>query len=235
MLSRERDDGMKGTLVNAAVVLLGSGIGLLLRRGFAERYQKTVMQGLGLAVFIIGLEMALKTKNVLIVILSLVIGGLLGEYIDIDARLNRFGAWLSAQTKGVYGDVGQGFVAASLIYCVGAMAIVGSIQDGLTGDATTLYAKSMLDGISSVVLTSAMGIGVALSSISILLYQGSISLLAGQLSAVLGEAVVREMTAAGGVLIIGIAFLMLELKTIKVANLLPAILLAAIITTYWPA
>lgn len=236
MPSRGReDDSMKGTLVNSAVVLLGSGIGVLLRRGFAERYQKTVMQGLGLAVLLIGIEMSLKTKNVLIVILSLVIGGLLGEWIDIDKRLNRFGAWLSEQTKGVYGDVGQGFVAASLIYCVGAMAIVGSIQDGLTGDATTLYAKSMLDGISSVVLTSAMGVGVALSSVSILLYQGSITLLAGQLSTVLGDAVVREMTSVGGILIIGIAFLMLEVKSIKVANLLPAIILAAAITTYWPS
>lgn len=224
---------MKGTLVNAAVVLLGSGLGLLLRRGFAERYQITVMQGLGLAVLLIGLEMALKTQNVLIVILSLVTGGLAGEWADIDARLNRFGNWLSEQTKGKYGDLGQGFVAASLIYCVGAMAIVGAIQDGLTGDATTLYAKSMLDGISSIVLTSAMGAGVALSSFSILLYQGTISLLAGQLSSVLSEAVIREMTAVGGVLIIGIALLMLEIKAIKVANLLPAILFAAIIATYW--
>lgn len=224
---------MKGTLVNAAVVLLGSGLGLLLRRGFAERYQITVMQGLGLAVLLIGLEMALKTQNVLIVILSLVTGGLAGEWADIDARLNRFGNWLSEQTKGKYGDLGQGFVAASLIYCVGAMAIVGAIQDGLTGDATTLYAKSMLDGISSIVLTSAMGAGVALSSFSILLYQGTISLLAGQLSSVLSETVIREMTAVGGVLIIGIALLMLEIKAIKVANLLPAILFAAIIATYW--
>lgn len=224
---------MKGTIVNTAVVLLGSGLGLLLRRGFAERYQKTVMQGLGLAVLLIGLEMALKTQNVLIVILSLVIGGLAGEWTDIDACLNRFGNWLSEQTKGKYGDLGQGFVAASLIYCVGAMAIVGAIQDGLTGDATTLYAKSMLDGISSVVLTSAMGAGVALSSISILIYQGAITLLAGQLSSVLSEAVIREMTAVGGVLIVGIALLMLEIKAIKVANLLPSILFAAVIATYW--
>lgn len=224
---------MKGTLVNAAVVLLGSGVGLMLRSGFAERYQKTVMQGLGLAVLLIGMEMALKTKNVLIVILSLVVGGLAGEWGNIDDKLNRFGAWLSEQTKGRYGDLGQGFVAASLIYCVGAMAIVGAIQDGLAGDATTLYAKSMLDGISSIVLSSALGAGVALSSISILVYQGSISLLAGQLSTVLGEAVIREMTAVGGVLIVGIALSMLEIKIIKVANLLPAILFAALIAANW--
>ena len=224
---------MKGTLVNAAVVLLGSGVGLALRSGFAERYQKTVMQGLGLAVLIIGLEMALKTKNVLIVILSLVLGGLAGEWCNIDDKLNKFGAWLSEQTKGKYGDIGQGFVAASLIYCVGAMAIVGAIQDGLAGDATTLYAKSMLDGISSIVLTSALGAGVALSSVSILIYQGSVSLLASQLSPLLGEAVIREMTSVGGVLIVGIALSMLEIKSVKVANLLPAIFFAAVTATYW--
>lgn len=224
---------MKGTLVNAAAVLLGSGVGLLLRRGFAERYQKTVMQGLGMTVFLIGMEMALKTENVLIVILSMAGGGLIGEWLDIDARLSRLGAWLSAKSKGEYGDLGQGFVAASLIFCVGAMAIVGAIQDGLTGDAGTLYAKSMLDAISSVVLTSTLGAGVALSSISVLLYQGCITLLAGQLSSVLSDAVIREMTAVGGVLIVGISLLMLEIKTIKVANLLPAIFFAVLIATYW--
>lgn len=224
---------MKGTLVNAAVVLLGSGIGLALRSGFAERYQRTVMQGLGLAVLVIGIEMSLKTNNVLIVILSLVVGGLTGEWCNIDDKLNKLGAWLSEQTKGRYGDIGQGFVAASLIYCVGAMAIVGAIQDGLAGDATTLYAKSMLDGISSVVLSSALGAGVALSSLSVLLYQGAISMLAGQLSPLLGDAVIREMTSVGGVLILGIALSMLEIKIIKVANLLPAILFAAVIATYW--
>ncbi|MDU4961302.1 MAG: DUF554 domain-containing protein [Sporomusaceae bacterium] len=224
---------MKGTLVNSAAVLVGAGAGLLLRRGFAERYQKTVMQGLGLAVGLVGLEMALKTENMLIVILSLATGGLLGEWVDIDRRLNSFGGWLSEKSKGGYGDLGQGFVAATLIFCVGAMAVVGSIQDGLTGDAATLYAKAMLDGISSVILASAMGAGVALSSVSILLYQGTITLLAGQISSLLGPAVIREMTAVGGILIIGISLLMLEIKTIKVANLLPAILAAAILATFW--
>ena len=212
--------------------MVGSILGLMLRSSFPERYQKTVMQGLGLAVLLIGLEMALKTKNILIIIVSLVLGGLAGEWVDIDERLKRFGAWMSEKTKGKYGDVGQGFVTASLIYCVGAMGIVGAIQDGLTGDSTTLYAKTMLDGIAAVVLASSMGAGVALSSVSILVYQGSISLLAGQLSTALSDAVIREMTAAGGVLIVGIAVIMLEIKIVKVANLLPAILFAAIIAAY---
>lgn len=221
---------MKGTIVNAVAVLTGSLAGVILRQGIPERYQQTVMQGLGLAVGIIGLEMALKTQNILIVIISLILGALCGEAIDIDRWLERFGAWLTKKLGSKYGDVGQGFVTASLVYCVGAMAVVGAIQDGLTGDASTLYAKSMLDGVSSVVFASTMGIGVALSSVSIMLYQGAITLLATVFSSVLSEAVIREMTAVGGVLIVGISMLMLQIKKIKVANLLPAIPAAAIIT-----
>jgi uncharacterized membrane protein YqgA involved in biofilm formation len=221
---------MKGTIVNAVAVLAGSMTGIVLRHGIPERYQQTVMHGLALAVGLIGLEMALKTQNILIVILSLIIGALCGEAIDIDKRLEQVGAWLTKKLGSQYGNAGQGFVTASLVYCVGAMAVVGSIQDGLIGDASTLYAKSMLDGVSSIVFASTMGIGVALSSVSIVLYQGTITLLAAVFSSVLSEAVIREMTAVGGVLIVGISLLMLEIKKIKVANLLPAIPAAAIIT-----
>ncbi|MCE5285272.1 MAG: DUF554 domain-containing protein [Pelosinus sp.] len=221
---------MKGTIVNAVAVLTGSLAGVILRQGIPERYQQTVMQGLGLAVGIIGLEMALKTQNILIVIISLILGALCGEAIDINRWLERLGGRLTKKLGSKYGDAGQGFVTASLVYCIGAMAVVGSIQDGLTGDASTLYAKSMLDGVSSVVFASTMGIGVALSSVSILLYQGAITLLAAVFSSVLSEAVIREMTAVGGVLIVGISMLMLEIKKIKVANLLPAIPVAAIVT-----
>lgn len=221
---------MKGTIVNALVVLTGSVAGVILRQGIPEKYQQTVMQGLGLAVGLIGLDMALKTQNILIVIVSLILGGLCGEAIDIDQGLSRLGAWLTQKLGSKYGDAGEGFVTASLVYCVGAMAVVGSIQDGLTGDASILYAKSMLDGVSSVVFASTMGIGVALSSVSIFLYQGAITILAGAFSSVLSEAVIREMSAVGGVLILGISLLMLEIKRIKIANLLPAIPAAAIIT-----
>jgi len=225
---------MKGTLVNAAAVLAGSAAGMLLKRGIPEKYQQTVMQGIGLAVGVIGLQMAFKTQNILIVIISLVLGALLGEAVNIDGLLNRLGAWLTNRLGSQYGNVGQGFVTASLVYCVGAMAVVGSIQDGLTGDANTLYAKSMLDGIAAIVFTSSMGVGVALSSVSILLYQGIITLLAGYFSALVTDSIITELTAVGGVLIIGISLLMLEIKQIKVANLLPAIPVAAIIAAVWP-
>jgi uncharacterized membrane protein YqgA involved in biofilm formation len=221
---------LKGTIVNAIAILLGSMAGMVLRKGIPDRFQRTVMQGLGLAVGIIGLEMALKTQNILIVIISLIVGAICGEALDIDRWLEKTGAWLTKRLGSQYGNAGQGFVTASLVFCIGAMAVVGSIQDGLIGDASILYAKSMLDGVASVVFASTMGIGVMLSSIPVFIYQGAITLLAAAFGGVLSEAVVREMSAVGGVLIVGISLLMLDIKKIKVANLLPAIPAAAVIT-----
>ncbi|MDF2570696.1 MAG: ydfK [Sporomusa sp.] len=228
---------MKGTIVNAAAVLLGSGLGLALKRGIPEKYQSTIMQGMALAVGIIGLQMAFKTENILVVILGLAVGAIVGEALNIDGILNKIGACLSdkfGKDNPGEANVGQGFVTASLVYCIGAMAVVGSIQDGLTGDASTLYAKSLIDGIISIVFTSSMGIGVAFSSVSILIYQGIITLLAGFFSAVLSDGVIKEMTATGGILIVGVSILMLELKKIRLANLLPAIPAAAVIAYFWP-
>ncbi|MBC8016192.1 MAG: DUF554 domain-containing protein [Sporomusaceae bacterium] len=225
---------MKGTLVNAAGIVCGSIVGLLLKKNVPEKYQQTVMHGLALSVGLIGLQMAFKTQNILIVILSVVIGGLIGEFIDIDRCLNRVGEWLTKRMGSKYGSVGEGFIMGSLVFCVGAMAIVGSIQDGLTGDASTLYAKAMLDTVGSVVFASGMGIGVALSGVSVLLYQGMLTLLASSLSSFISEDMIREMSAVGGLLIIGISLLILQIKTIKVANLLPAVPVAAIIVLLWP-
>ncbi|CUH95782.1 putative membrane protein [Propionispora sp. 2/2-37] len=224
---------MKGTLVNVSTVLVGALSGVLLKKGLPEKYQKTLTHGLGLAVGLIGLQMALKTNSILIVIISLVIGGILGEAIDIDRWLSALGSWINSRIGSQYGNAGQGFVTASLVFCVGAMAVVGSIQDGLTGDASTLYAKSILDGVFSFVFSSSMGIGVALSGISIFVYQGTITMLAGLFSSILSDNIIREMTAVGGVLIVGISLLMLEIKNIKVANFLPAIPAAALIAALW--
>lgn len=225
---------MKGTIVNVAAILIGSGLGIALKKGIPTKYQETVVQCLGISVGLIGLQMALKTQNILAVIISLVLGALIGEFFNLDAWLNRMGDWLTAHFGKQYGNVGQGFVTASLIYCIGAMAIVGSIQDGLTGNADTLYAKAMLDGVFSVVFASTLGIGVMLSGVTVLLYQGSITLLAGIFSTVLSEAMITEMTAVGGVLIIGISLTTLELKKIRLANLLPAIPVAAVLIALWP-
>ena len=206
---------MKGTLVNTVAVLVGSGLGVLLKTGLAEKYKETVMQTLGLAVGIIGIKMALASENFIMVILSLVIGAIMGEYFTLNKKIDNLGQKLTAKCGEKYGDVGVGFVTASLIYCIGAMAIVGALQDGINGDAGILYAKALLDGISAIVFAATLGIGVSLSALSILVYQGSITLLAGVLQPLLIPAVITEITATGGVLIIAIALSMLNILKIR--------------------
>lgn len=219
---------MKGTLANTLAVLIGSGAGMLLRRGIPAGVRTTIMHGLALAVLLIGLQMALKTQNVLVVIISLVVGALIGEALDLDGRLNRLGAWLERHCGGE-SNVSKGFITASLVFCVGAMAVVGALQDGLSGDASTLYAKSTLDLVSSTVFASTMGPGVALAALPVFVYQGGITLAAAYLSPYVTAPMLSEMTAVGGLLIVGISLMMLDIIRIKVANLLPAIFVAALL------
>ena len=226
---------IQGSVVNAAAIVAGTAVGLLLRKGIQERYQQTVLSGVAMSVGLIGVTMALKTQNILLVIVSMVLGGLVGELLDIDARLERMGALLTQRLGAQYGNVGQGFVTASLVFCVGAMAVVGSIQDGMTDDAATLYAKATLDGIASAVFASSMGAGVALSAVPVLLYQGGISLAAAAFGATLPTAAVTEMSAVGGLLIVGISMRMLNLGDIRIANLLPAVFVAPLLVLFWPA
>ena len=226
---------MKGTLVNTVAVLVGSGLGVLLKTGLAEKYKETVMQTLGLAVGIIGIKMALASENFIMVILSLVIGAIMGKYFTLNKKIDNLGQKLTAKCGEKYGDVGVGFVTASLIYCIGAMAIVGALQDGINGDAGILYAKALLDGISAIVFAATLGIGVSLSALSILVYQGSITLLAGVLQPLLIPAVITEITATGGVLIIAIALSMLNILKIRIANLLPSMLVVIFLAYLWKA
>ena len=226
---------MKGTLVNTVAVLVGSGLGVLLKTGLAEKYKETVMQTLGLAVGIIGIKMALASENFIMVILSLVIGAIMGEYFTLNKKIDNLGQKITAKSGEKYGDVGVGFVTASLIYCIGAMAIVGALQDGINGDAGILYAKALLDGISAIVFAATLGIGVSLSALSILVYQGSITLLAGVLQPLLIPAVITEITATGGVLIIAIALSMLNILKIRIANLLPSMLVVIFLAYLWKA
>lgn len=220
---------MKGTIVNCLAIAVGSGLGLLLKSKISPKYQETIMQGLGLSVLLIGLTMAIKTQNVLIVTISMIIGAVIGEIIDIDGKLNRAGERLSARFQSSGGAIGKAFVTTSLVYCIGAMAIIGALQDGLTGDASTLYAKAMLDGTGAVIFTATLGIGVILSIIPVLVYQGTITLLATWLSPLLTEAVICEVTAVGGLLIVGIGLSLLKISQIKIANLLPAVFVAGIL------
>lgn len=223
-----------GTLVNSGAILAGAGAGLLLRRGLPEKWQESIMQGVALCIIVIGVQMAFKSENIMIVIFSIVLGAIVGEGIDIDTKLQRFGDWIGRKLIGGHDAgaakaIGEGFVAASLIYCVGAMAIIGSLQDGLKGDTTILFAKSTLDGIIAIILTANLGIGVALSAVSVLLYQGTLTLLAGVLEPVLTTSILNEVTATGGMLIMAIGVNMLKVVQIRISNLLPAVLWAGII------
>lgn len=219
---------MFGTLVNAAAIFVGSILGLILKKGINEKLKKTVMDGLALCIILIGISGALKSSDTLLIIISIVTGGIIGEFIDIDSKLKNLGDKLEEKLSKNGSKFSEGFVTATLLFCVGSMAIVGSIEAGLTGNYKTLFAKSMLDGISSIIFSSTLGIGVMFSGVSVLIYQGAITLMSGLLVGILTEAMTAEITAVGSLLILGLGLNMLNITKIKVANLLPSILIPLI-------
>jgi uncharacterized membrane protein YqgA involved in biofilm formation len=228
-----------GTTVNAAAVALGALAGMVLPR-MPERVRDVIMQGLGLAILFLGISMGLKTGNFIVVILSLVLGGVIGEALRLSARLDELGRRIEAAVKrggrreggkGANGAVAEGFVTATLLFCVGAMAVLGAMESGLRGDHTILYTKSLLDGISAMLLAAAFGFGVIFSAAALFLYQGAIALSAKYITSFLSGAeldlIVTEVSAVGGILIAGIGLGVLQIKKINVVNLLPSIFVAA--------
>lgn len=220
---------LMGTIVNVVLIIIGGVIGSFTKRGIPERFRTLIMSAIGLVTAVIGITFATQTSNILIVIVSLVIGGILGEMIDIDDKLNQMGEWVKAKIKGEKSDVGEGVVTATLLFCIGSMAIMGSLDSGLRGDHTILYTKSVMDGISSILFAGSMGVGVILAAIPVLIYQGLLTLLASSLEPYLSAVLITEMSAVGGILLIGLGLSILEIKKIKVANLLPAIIIPSII------
>jgi hypothetical protein len=230
---------MTGTIINIVAVLVGGGLGLLFGARLSDHLKRTVMAGLGLFAAVTGIKMFLETNNSLVVLGAILIGALLGEWWRIEDGLQNLGRWLEKRLNG--GEAKnpeaasdsrfvRGFLTASLLFCVGPMAILGSIQDGLTGNYNTLAIKSVLDGFGALAFTSTLGIGVLFSVFVILVYQGGISLLAAQLNSVITPAMLTEMTAAGGVIILGISISsLLELRPIRVGNFLPALIIAPLI------
>ena len=216
---------LQGTIVNVAAVIAGSLVGRFAGRFLSERLRKTMMVGLGLAVLLIGLKLALQSQQLMVVIGSLIIGGLLGETLKIEDRLEAFGLALQRKFSGK-GRIAEGFVTASLLYCVGAMAIMGALQDGMGGKPTILYAKAVLDGVASIALTSTLGIGVLFSIVPLALYQGGITMAAELSKAILTDPVIVEMNAVGGLLIVGIALDLLGIRRLPVGNLLPSVFVA---------
>jgi len=225
---------LTGTLVNGAAILAGSVVGILLGKFIPEHMSSAVEKGVALCVLYIGVDGMLAGENTLVAILSIVLGAILGELLRLDDRVHALGDWVEKKFggKGAQTPLSEGFVSASLLFCVGAMAIMGALDSGLTGDHSTLYAKSVLDGITSVVYASTLGIGVALSALPVVLYQGLIALGASFLEPYLTTAVILEMKCVGSILILGLSLNMLGLTKLKVMNYGPAVFLPILLCRF---
>jgi uncharacterized protein len=221
---------MIATIINAVAVVVGSIIGLLLNRRISERLKEIVYNGIGVISLVIGFSMALQMQRVLYLALSIVIGGLLGTWWGVEKGVLRFGEFLKGrfQKQGSQGEFAYGFLTASVLFCVGAMSIVGSFQAGVDGNYELILTKSVMDGTMAILLTAAMGIGVAFSAIFVLVYQGALTLLAVWLRPFVSELMLSELSAVGGAMIVMIGISMLDLKRIRTADYVPALLVVIV-------
>jgi len=229
---------MLGTIINSLSILVGGLVGSLFKNKISTTYNETIMKALGLCIIIIGLKSALEITNILLLIVCLTVGTLIGEIMKIEKGIENVGAWLESKISSRNG-LSNGFVTASLVFCVGAMSIMGSLESGLSKNYSILYAKSLLDGIFAIIFSSSLGIGVCFSAISVFVYQGIITLTASIMKQFLITSVVNEMSAVGGLLIVAIGANMLDIKRIKVGNMLPAIFMPLVyyifksVIRYW--
>ncbi len=215
---------MLGTIVNALAIIVGGALGLVIGKALKKEIGDAVMTGLALVVVLIGISGALKGNNTLVAIISIALGAIIGELLRLEDRIKSLGNRIElAVSKSGTGRIAQGFVSSSLLFCVGAMAIVGALEGGLSGDHSTLYTKAMLDGIGAIVFASSLGVGVLFSAVLLFIYQGSIALLAGYIEPFLSDIVISEMTCVGSLLIMALGFNMLGITKIKVMNFVPAI------------
>lgn len=225
---------MISPVVNALAIVVGGLVGLLFKKGIPERMSQTLMKALALCVVFLGVKGMLEKEHTMMLILAMVLGGLIGEGLELDAKIHKLGDWLESrfrQEKGA-SNIADGFVSATLLFGVGAMAIVGSLQSGLTGDHTTIFTKSMLDFVAAIIFASTKGVGVLFSAIAILIYQGSIVLTAYWLAPVLTAPTITAMSAIGSLIILALGLNMLEITKIKVMNLVPAIFLPIILMLF---
>ena len=225
-----------GTLVNAVLIVVGTLIGRALRN-IPEKMKETVMYVIGLAVVVLGLQMGLESQNFIVVIISLVFGAVIGEWMDLDKKLNDFGRWIEVRlgAKESKDSIAQGFVTATLIFVIGAMGIIGALESGLSNEHGVLISKGLIDGFTSIILASTLGIGVLLAAIPVFVYQGLIALFATQISLIIPEAAldlfITEMTATGGVMIVAIGLNLMGLTKMRIANLLPGVVVVGLIVT----
>jgi uncharacterized membrane protein YqgA involved in biofilm formation len=230
---------MTGTTINVIAVVLGGTLGAVMGDRLPDRFRQIIMQALSLVVLALAIDMSLQTNQILVVLGAILMGVLLGEWWDLDKRLNQVGVWLESRARRypilTRGNFTRGFVASSLIICVGPLAILGAIQDGLSGDYTLLAIKSTMDFFVTMALGAAFGMGVAFSALSILIVQGGITLSASLVESLMTETMIAELSATGGVMLLGLGISMLEIKRIKVANFLPALLFVPIFVLIWQA
>lgn len=218
-----------GTIINVLTIIAGSIIGMIFHSKLPTRIIKIVFQGIGLFTFYIGITMTLKTEHILILIFSVVIGSALGEWIKIDKSLDRFSSFLKKKLKSSHETFSEGMITAFLLYCIGSMTIIGAFEEGSMGKSDLLIAKSIMDGFSSIALSSALGIGVLFSIIPLLIFQGGLTLLSYWFGNMMPEMVINEMSAAGGLLLLGLSINILDIKKIKVVNMLPSLIVAILL------
>jgi len=218
-----------GTLFNVITVIVGSCIGLLVRKRLSKRFIDVVFAGLGLFTIFLGISMALKSEEMLLMIFALVIGGLLGEAIQVEQSLNRLSDLLKKRINSSNSQFTEGLTTAFMLFCVGSLTILGAFEEGLGNKPNLLITKGVMDGFSSIALSTAFGVGVLFSAIPLLLYQGGLTLFASFLAPVLSNAIITELSAVGGVMIIGIGINILEIKKLPVVNMLPALLLSPLL------
>jgi len=224
---------MTGTLINAGAIIAGSIIGLLFHSKLPERFIRIVFQSIGLFTLFLGFYMGLKTNNLFLIIISIVLGGIIGELLNLEAGLNRFGDRLKNKFKSDNSRFSEGLVTAFLLFCMGSVTILGAIEEGMGGKPNLLLAKSVLDGVSSIALAAAFGYGVAFSVIPLLIYQGGLTLLAAYFGDYFSQTIINELTAVGGLILIGLGINILEIKQLKILNLLPALIIIVILAYFF--
>jgi uncharacterized membrane protein YqgA involved in biofilm formation len=223
-----------GSVMNALAILVGGGIGLLLHGRLPEKMRQVVFQGLGLCVLVIGMQMALQGKNGLLVVLSVLIGGIVGELLRLEDRFADLAGVLKNLVRSSNTRFVDGMVTASLIYCIGAMAILGSFDEGIRGDHSVLFTKSLLDGFASIALASTHGSGVLFSALPVLVYQGLLTIFASSFQAYFSDYLIAQLTATGGTLILGIGINLLGLAAIRLSSLLPSLLIIVVLSLLVP-
>lgn len=224
-----------GAIVNFLAILIASSLGMLAKTAIPQRLTQTVMSGIALTVILMGIDGALASDRLTLMIVSITLGSLIGEWINLDAGLKKIAQQIEnrfSSSKSQENSIAEAFISSTLVVCVGSMAIIGSLQSGLQGDHSTLYIKSILDGIFTFLLASTQGLGVLLSAFAVLIYQGSLTLLAGVLQPFLSDLIINEVVAIGSLLLIALGLNMLDITNIRVMNMVPAMLIPAIVLSF---